>query len=246
MSRLIALCAAFALTTVTAPALARAATPLEIEAIDAAKSRKLYLITIEKIAKERPLAALAYLDDYDRRYKGDPKASLLRADCLMRVDERTAAEQVYRALLSGGRGKLADVDQGAAWAGLGRVLAARGQWVEAVSALSDAVAKQPVNTSFISDLGYAQMMAGDARGAVFRLRQARELAPQDGVARNNLILALWAAGETREAEQMLQALPDPDERQELRGQIARRSVGGLTAASPLTDADLKRPLGAGK
>ncbi len=243
----LALCIALALSPTAIPQIVLAASaPPEIEAIDAAKSRKLYLITIDKIAKDRPLAALAYLDDYDRRFKGDPKASLLRADCLMRVGERTAAEQVYRTLLGGGRGKLADMDQGAGWAGLGRVLAARGQWVEAVSALNEAVAKQPINTAFISDLGYAQMMAGDSRGAVFRLRQARELAPQDAMVRNNLILALWAAGETRESEQMLQALSDPDERQELRGQIARRSTGGLTAASPLTDADLSRPLGAGK
>src|SRR3546814_2395370 len=78
-------------------------------------------------------AALAYLDDYDRRFPDDQSARLLRADCLLGAGLLKQAEGIYLTLAQG-------ADGAAAQAGLGKIAAARGDWAGAVHAYERAVA----------------------------------------------------------------------------------------------------------
>jgi Flp pilus assembly protein TadD len=83
--------------------------------LDPARQRSLYLAIIESLRREGSArAALAHLDSYDRMHPHDPRAEILRADCLADIGDRAAAEAPYRkaaggpyaARASSGRGHL--------------------------------------------------------------------------------------------------------------------------------------------
>lgn len=152
--------------------------------LDDARSQALYFTVIAKLRQDgKSHAALAYLDDFDRRYPGDMKARLLRADCLLGIGGLVQAEALYRSLIAGPEGA-------AAQSGLGHVAAARGDWAAAVAAHRRAAAIDPVNAAYRNDLGYALLRAGNRDGALFALRQASELDPANAVIAANLTLAL--------------------------------------------------------
>jgi Flp pilus assembly protein TadD len=151
-----------------------------------ARSRRLFLALVGGLRDQgKTGAALAFLDDYDRAYPDDPQARLLRADCLLALGRAADAAPVYRALLGGPQAA-------AAQSGLGRVLAAAGQWAQAREAFAAAVALAPSNAHYLNNLGYAAWQAGDRAAAEFALRKAAELDPRNPVTRNNL--ALCASG----------------------------------------------------
>lgn len=152
--------------------------------LDPARARALYFDVIQKLHQDgKSHAALAYLDDFDRRFPADGKARLLRADCLLATGTPAEAEAIYRVLLSG-------PEAAAAEAGLGQIAASRGDWRQAANAYERAVAAAPIHAAYRNDLGYALLKTGDTERAIFVLRQASELAPADKLIRNNLALAL--------------------------------------------------------
>ncbi len=160
-------------------------------AFDPVRSQALYLDVIRKLHDDgKSHAALAYLDDFDRRYPADPKARLLRADCLLDVDRLAEAEALYQGLVPG-------PEQASAASGLGHVAAARGDWAGAVAAYERATSADPVNAAYRNDLGYALMKTRAFGRAIFALRQASELDPGNLLIRNNLNLALAGVGERR-------------------------------------------------
>lgn len=176
--------------------------------LDPARSRTLYLSVIEELREGgKPHAALAYLNDYDRRWKNDAKAQLLRADCLLDIAAYDQAEAIYRAHLNG---PLA----AAAHAGLGHVAAGRGDWANAVAAFRAAVERDPINYKYLNALGYAELKTHDYRPAVFTLRQAWELAPDNTTIRNNVLIALKASGQMEEVRAILADIGSEADRRE--------------------------------
>jgi Flp pilus assembly protein TadD, contains TPR repeats len=172
-------------------------------------SRDLHLQLISQLRESgRAHAALAHLDAYEREHPRDARAGLLRGDCLADIGDYAGAEKTYRRLLR--TQQAAD-----AYAGLGRVAGLQGRWSEAATQFGEAVKRAPISARHLGDLGYALLRAGDAAGAVFRLRQAAELAPGDARVRNNLILALEAAGQHEAARRLLDQVRDPADRKAL-------------------------------
>lgn len=178
------LAAALAAVLSTAALAQGSATP----ALDDAARRSLYLGVIDSLRGQGMThAALAHLDSFERQNPHDPRAQVLRADCLVDLEAFAAAEAIYRALASGPVAAQAE-------AGLGRIQARRGQWAGAVAAFAKAVALRPTHAPYLNDLGFALLKAGRTEEARFRLRQAAELAPEDPLVRNNLQFALSVEG----------------------------------------------------
>jgi len=152
------------------------------------RTRKLFLGVVAALREQgRASAALAFLDDYDRSYPGDPHAQRLRADCLMDIGQQAAAEPIYRHLLGG-------PEEAAAQAGLGQAAAAGGHWAEAARAFGQAARLEPSTVRYLNNQGYALLRANDAAQAEFVLRKAAQLDPGNLQTRNNLILCLEREG----------------------------------------------------
>jgi tetratricopeptide (TPR) repeat protein len=203
-------------------------------ALDADNSRDLYLGIVDKLRESgKSRAALAYLDDYDNRHPGDVRAQVLRADSFLDIQDYARAEAIYRELLDG--------DQAAAaYDGLGRVAAGRGDWAKARAQFHEAVRREPINVKYLNDLGFAEMHIASYDEALFTLRQATELAPTNAQVRNNLILCLDVAGQGDEAKAMIARIADTKERRAVeqmvrtaRTQIrAPNTAGAGPAAGP--------------
>lgn len=192
--------------------------PLMLAAAPAAdmpgSTRGLYLQLIHQArADGRPRAAIAYLDDFDRRYPGDVDARVLRVNALLDLGDLDGAEAAAAALPDGGGGAVR-----------GHLLAARERWPEAIGFYRQAVAASPADPMLRNALGYAQMRAGFADDAIESLRGALDLAPDAPVVRNNLILALMAGGREIQAQALLNHIRDGRERDMIRRQIGAEAT----------------------
>lgn len=217
------LCAAL-LTLAPVPAAAAPA------AEDGVSTRGLYLQLITQARIDgRPRAALAYLDDFERRYPGDPEAAVLRVNSLLDIGDVDGAEAAAAGLPStGGGGDNRDMAVNAV---RGHLLAARGRWHDALPFYQAAVRASPTEALPRNALGYAQLRAGLGGEAVETLRGAAALAPSNAVIRNNLLLALTMGGRQDEARAALQAIADPGQRSRLSRQIADEAAR-IAAQSP--------------
>ncbi|MBB3927025.1 Flp pilus assembly protein TadD [Sphingobium jiangsuense] len=205
------LCAALLMP---APVPATAATVGE----DAVSTRGFYLQLITQARIDgRARAALAYLDDFERRYPGDPEAAVLRVNSLLDIGDVDGAEAAAAGLPSAGGGDNRDKAVNAVH---GHLLAARGRWHDALPFYQAAVRASPTEALLRNALGYAQLRAGLGGAAIETLRGAAALAPSDAVIRNNLLLALTMDGRQDEARAALQAIADPGQRSRLSRQIA--------------------------
>jgi Flp pilus assembly protein TadD, contains TPR repeats len=175
------------------------------------ETRSLYLQLIHQArADGRTRAALAWLDDFDRRYPGDADARLLRVNALLDLGQIDAAEAVPLP---------ADARNGSVNAVRGHLFAARQRWAEAAGSYATAAQASPADPLLRNALGYALLREGRTAQAVESFRAAVDLAPQEPVIRNNLLLALTLAGRRDEAEALLRRL-DPATQSRLRRQIA--------------------------
>ena len=201
-------------------------------ALDADNSRDLYLGIVDKLRQGgKSRAALAYLDDYDNRHPGDVRSQTLRADSFLDIQDYARAEAIYRQLVDG--------DQAAAaYDGLGRVAAGRGDWAKARAQFHEAVRREPINVKYLNDLGFAEMRIASYDEALFTLRQATELAPDNAMVRNNLILCLDVAGQGDTAKAMLGRIASAQERRAVEQMLktARSQMGGATAGTAPTAA----------
>jgi len=171
------------------------------------EARDLYLQVVLGLQNEgRWNASLAYLDDYDLRYPGDPSSQVLRADALAATGDTAAAETLYRGLLET---RFAP----AAHAGLGQLRALAGDWPGAVAGYANAVALRPSNARFLNNLGYAQLRAGRHEEALSTLSRAFELDQgRDGI-RNNYAIALHLTGHRAAYDQLIRSIEDTAERE---------------------------------
>ncbi|HKY79903.1 MAG TPA: tetratricopeptide repeat protein [Sphingobium sp.] len=169
-----------------------------------AATRSLYLQLIHQArADGRPRAALAYLNDFDRRYPGDADARALRINSLLDLGDVDRAEAAAANLSD-------SVIRG-------HLLAARERWVEAAACYARAIEASPADPLLRNAHGYALLRAGQADQAIEALRAALDLAPADRTIRNNLLLALSVAGRRTDVEAMLRRIPEQDS---LRRQLA--------------------------
>ena len=181
------------------------------------QSRALYLKLIGDLAQSgQTHAALAHLDSFDKMYPQSDDAAILRGNCLVTIADYAAAATVYGRLV---RGR----EAAAAYAGLGRIDALAGRWSASLPHYAQAVRIAPTSPLYLNDYGFALLRAGNAADAVFRLRQAAELAPNDPRPRSNLVLALAANGDEAGARRLLATLPDPAQRREIEAELVARS-----------------------
>lgn len=117
-------------------------------------SRNAYLELIERMQQQGAwYASLAHVDAFRQRYGDPPALRLLQADALRETGQADAAVTLYRDLSSG--------PQAAAAAhGLGLIAARRDDDAGSEQALAQATQLQPLNTSYLGDLGYARLRAG--------------------------------------------------------------------------------------
>lgn len=207
------------------PAPLAAASPAPTETV--AQTRGFYLQLIHQArADGRARAALAYLDDFDRQYPGDPAARLLRINSLLDIGQVDAAEAALAAMP--GNPKSADIS-----AAQGHVEAARGHWSQAVSHYQAASAQRPADPLLRNAVGYALLRAGSIDAAIEQLRGAVDLAPGDAVIRNNLILAFALGGRQGDAAAAIAQSGDRQAQANLKQQIATEAARINAMRQPL-------------
>lgn len=198
------------------------------DGVPAAATRDLYLTLIRQARSDgRPRAAIAYLDDFERRYPNDRDAQVLRVNCLLDLDQVSAARTALGRIPNGDR-------SGPVLAVRGHVLAAEGQWGSAATQYAAALQASPADAFTANALGYAQLRSGQGGAAVETLRSALDLAPDDAVVRNNLMLALTVTGRVGEAEAMLARVTDAGEKARLRQQLTGEAARIAAAGSGMT------------
>lgn len=150
----------------------------------------------EARADRRYYAVLAYARQYIAQHGHTPELYALYAEALMETGQLAESRSLYQSLL---RTDLA----AQAHHGLGLLAARSGQDAQAVQELSGAVALQPANPIFLGDLGYAQLRAGDLRGAGLSLGQAAELAPGDQRILGNMAILLLLRHRPADADALM-------------------------------------------
>lgn len=193
-----------------------------IDAAAEGNTRTLYLSLIRQArADGKARAAIAYLDDFDRQHPADHEAQILRVNCLLDLGQVASAQIAAERLSPSDR-------SGEAMAVRGHVLAALGRWPEAVTAYVAAQMASPADPFIGNALGYAQVRTGQFADGIETLKRALDLAPDvphgSAVVRNNLALALTAAGRIDEATSLVASIRDGDERAKLRVQLAAEAT----------------------
>lgn len=178
-------------------------------------SKAMYLDLIRKMQQQGAYyASLANIEAFRQRYGNPPELRRLQADAWRETGQLQAAAAVYEKLLG--------TDQaGPAWHGLGLIAAAGHQDDKAEQALSKAVLIDPVNPSYLGDLGYQRLRAGQVSAAHEPLAKAAELAPGNIKAISNLVLWMLLSGDGERADAVMQQadLPQP-----AREQVRRLAV----------------------
>lgn len=170
---------------------------------------ELYLSVIQSLHEQgKSQAALAFLDDYNRRYPNDYRAWVMRGEALMAAGRVDEAEQVFLAIENEPVGAAAQL-------GLGQVSASRGNWNMAVAYLAEATRLAPTSARVLNNYGYALLKLDRTDEARRVLGRAVELAPGNDQVRNNLLLATYRDGDESAAIQAVGALDDAGERQRL-------------------------------
>lgn len=179
----------------------------------------------ELMSQGQYYAALANIEDLERRNGVTAQSGLMRAHCLRQTESWAAAEATYRQLLS-------SAVAAQAHHGLGLILARR-DLDAAVQHLQQAVRLQPTDAAARNDLGYAQMLMGALDEARLQFETARQLAPQDTKARNNLIVLLHVMGQGQQAAALENSADLPTAlRQQLRKQAAELTEALLAGQRP--------------
>ncbi|PXX32963.1 MULTISPECIES: tetratricopeptide repeat protein [Burkholderia] len=141
-------------------------------------------------------ASLAHIDAYDKTYGIVPESILLRADALRMTDQPAASAAAYTQLL-----KTPLAARG--YRGLGLLAGAAGDFDRAAQTLTQASELAPTDASMLSDLAYAKLRSGDVVGARVPLMKAAELDQRNPKIVSNLVLYLFAAGRTQDAQRLM-------------------------------------------
>lgn len=190
------------------------------------RGRTLYLSVIEQLIKSgKAHAAMAHLDEYERKYGTGPAPQRIRADAWFALGEMDKAEAGYKSVLSGEQA-------GFARHGLGRVAAARGDWPAARQSFEAAVKEQPTNPRFLNDLGCSLFRTGQMADAEFALRKAHELEPRDEEIITNILVLLAKSDGAAKLDDIFADISDATERSSLRERLASYAEEGSKGGRP--------------
>lgn len=139
-------------------------------------------------------AALAHIQQQQRAGNND-QLRYLEAETRRHLGQQTAAETLYRGLLSG-------TQSAGAYHGLGLLYASRSMGT-AIAYLREAVKRQPTDADSRNDLGYALLQAGRYSEALPELATAVELAPNNDQPRNNLLLLMFLRRDEKSAQKII-------------------------------------------
>ena len=163
-----------------------------------------YLKLVEQMQKEELwFASLAHIDALEQRWGISPESTRTRAEALRQTGQAVSAEAAYKRLLST---PLAS----AGYRGLGLLAGTRGNYAEAVQLLTQAQRRTPTDALLLSDLGYAQLRAGQIEDARLPLMQALQLRPDSTQAQANLALYLVATNQSEQADRLMEVNRMPE------------------------------------
>ncbi|QRN55461.1 Flp pilus assembly protein TadD [Dyella caseinilytica] len=161
-------------------------------------SKAMYLDLIRQMQQQGAYyASLAHIDAFRLRYGDPPELQRLQGDALRETGQDAAAGKVYQGMLRG-------PEAAAAWHGLGLIAANAQRYAEAEKSLLQATQLEPVNVTYLNDLGYSRLAAGNVDAAHEPLAEAAELEPANTKVVSNL--ALWASlqGDEVQADAIMQ------------------------------------------
>ena len=151
------------------------------------------LAAIEQMLNEGKFyAAIAQLDALGNV---SPKAQLIRADALRRIDREKDAQALYLNLVG-------SCINGRAHHGLGLLAARQGDQGSSIDHLTQARLALPTDARIRNDLGYALLLADRLDDAQFEFLTALDLNPQDNLAARNLVLLSFKRGDASKARQL--------------------------------------------
>lgn len=156
-----------------------------------------YLKLVEQMQRDGLwFASLAHIDALEKRWGPSPDSLRLRADALRQTDQIDASRQMY--------GKLMGTPlEGAGYHGLGLLAGAQQDFPQAVRMLEQAQRRNPTDALLLSDLGYANLRAGQIAAARIPLMQAIQLQPDNPRVQVNVALYLQASGQTEQANALM-------------------------------------------
>lgn len=158
-----------------------------------------YLRLVEQMQKEDLwFASLAHIDALEQRWGISPESSRVRAEALRQTGQAAPAEAAYKRLMG-------TPLESAGYRGLGLLAGARGNYAEAVQLLAQAQRRTPTDALLLSDLGYAQLRAGQIDQARLPLMQALQLRPDSTQAQANLALYLEVTNQRDQATALMDA-----------------------------------------
>lgn len=203
----------------------RAREDAEINAQAANEPGMLRTLAQQNYSQQRYFAALAYVDDYRRRFGNIEGLEGIRADALMKTGQPEASRQEYEAML-----RTANRAQGLH--GLGLLAGEAGDYVLAERHFREAAALAPTQPEILNDLAYARLNLGDYAGARVPLGQALELGRDEATVLANMALLLMLEGRMVDARQLMNSAGLPEENQAgIAVQAARIRAQGVQGAA---------------
>lgn len=177
---------------------------------------------------DKPRAALAHLDSLSLEATGADLAEprLLRGEALRRTGKRDAADRIYDSLT-------ATCLAADAWRGIARNQAARGDMATALASMRKARESRPIDAAIRNDLGYLHLLEGQPRQAEEEFLTALELSPNYARAARNLVMALYAQGNARQATRIAERYGIGQDDLEL---LRQTRLASNATASPATAA----------
>lgn len=203
----------------------RAREEAELNAQAANEPGMLRTLAQQNYSQQRYFAALAYVDDYRRRFGNIDGLEAIRADALMKTGQPDASRQEYEAML-----RTANRAQGLH--GLGLLAGEAGDYVLAERHFREAAALAPTQPEILNDLAYARINLGDYAGARIPLGQALELGREESTVLANMALLLMLEGRMADARQLMNRAGLPEESQAgIAVQAARIRAQGVQGAA---------------
>lgn len=174
-------------------------------------------------------ASLAHIDALEQRWGITPDSTRMRADALRQTGQAEPAEAAYKRLLT-------TPQESAGYRGLGLLAGARGHYTEAVQLFKQAQRRTPTDALLLSDLGYANLRAGQLEEARLPLMQALQLQPDSKQAQANVALYLEATHQQEQATALMNAnrMPEATRAAVRAAALQVRASGSSSALPPLT------------
>lgn len=183
-------------------------------------------------------ASLAHIDALEQRWGVTPESTRMRADALRQTGQTAPAETAYKRLMG-------TPLESAGYRGLGLIAGERGNFVESVQMLRQAQRRTPTDGILLSDLGYANLRAGQYEEARLPLMQALQLRPDSTQAQANLALYLELTNQREQSLALMEANRMPEATRQavraaalqMRGQTS--SIATAAAVSTATEASVE-------